>query len=284
MAYDNSTFLSQVKSRALVPDSQSTFANQDILNLANDKLHDAIVPMILSARQEYYTTSETFTVTSTDTTINIPYRSIGMSIREIKRVQGNNENDLPFIPIEDSNFQEEGFQILANKIHIKGFTGDVKIYYHLRPGDLVETSKAAKIASINTSANTVTVSALPTNFTNGMTVDFIEHKPGFSTVAFDATVTGISGTTISFASLPTKLAVGNWIAEAEQSPVPQMPVEFGSFLAQYTSSKVLEGLGDFEAAQLAESRLGKLENDALTQISPRMRGETKKITGHRRRG
>tara|TARA_R110002020_G_scaffold110956_1_gene256279 strand:- start:203 stop:1057 length:855 start_codon:yes stop_codon:yes gene_type:complete len=284
MAYDNSSFLAQVKSRALIPTSQSTYQDQDILNLANDKLHDAIVPMILSARQEYYTVSETFTVTANSKTINIPSRAIGMAIREIKWVQGDNEHDLPFIPIEDSNTREEGFQLLANKLHIKGFTGDVKIYYHLRPGELVETSKAAKIASIDTDANTITVNALPTNFINGMTADFIEHNPGFSTVAWDYTVTGISGTTISFASLPTELAVGNWIAEAEQSPVPQMPVEFGSFLAQYTSGKILEGLGDFEAAQVAESKLKKLEDDALTQISPRMRGETKKITGHRRRG
>ncbi len=87
----------------------------------------------------------------------------------------------------------------------------------------------------------------------------------------------IAGADITFASLPTDLAVGDWIALAEYSPIPQVPFEFLPVLAQMTVIKALEANGDNEGVGRAKKDLEVLQANAIQLITPRNHGEPKRI-------
>jgi hypothetical protein len=79
------------------------------------------------------------------------------------------------------------------------------------------------------------------------------------------------------ADRPSELAVGDYIALADESPIPQIPVEWFSYLALLTAVQTLESLGDSDAAQLVAQRLQKIEKNALSLISPRIKRKSKAI-------
>lgn len=288
MAYTNDTLLAQIKSRAFIPTDQSTFTNQQLLDLASDELNNTILPMIQKTRNEFYVTSSDHSVTASSRSIDMPYRALGLALRDVVRINGSDEISMPLIsPENKDNFNDTngyGFYLQGNKIKILGtFTGSVRLYYYLRPGDLTETSNASKITSIDTGTNTVVVASAPTTWTTATILDLIQYRPGFDTRSTDLTVSSISSNTIVLSALPDGLIVGDWVTVAETSPVPQIPIEFYPYLAQLVAVKVLEGVGDFDGMNAAGSRLAGLEKAALQLISPRVKGEAKKLTGHRRR-
>lgn len=287
MAFNNTTLLDQIKARALIPTDQTTYTDADLLELATDEMYSTILPMIMRTRNEFYVTSSDHSITSSSRSIDIPYRAIGLAVRDVVKVSGDDEYDMPMISPENKDLftgtNGYGFYVKGNKLIVTGtWSGTVRLYYYQRPGSLTETSNARQITAIDTGTNTITVASVPTDWTTSTVIDLVDYRPGFDTLSSDLTISSISGTDIVLPSLPDGLAVNDWITVAETSPVAQIPAEFHPYLAQLVAVKVLEGVGDFEGMQAAQSKLEQLERSALTMISPRIKGEPKKVVGHRR--
>src|SRR5690606_8653031 len=98
-------------------------------------------------------------------------------------------------------------------------------------------------------------------------------------LGIDQTITGISGTTIEFSSLPDELAVGDYVCLAGESPVPQIPVEFHALLAQEVVVKVLEALG--KSTKDAKDDLKTLKENLPNLITPRVQGESRRVVNRR---
>lgn len=287
--YTSTGLLEQIKRRAFVPTNQSTFTDAEILEMASEEMQSIVVPAILSAREEWYVVVEDFIVDSTTNKVAIPPRAIGGAVREVTWLQGDVEWNLPRQSLEDRVYKDnqgpiQSVYLQGNDIHFIGQeTGALRIYYHCRPGELVRTSQAGQITAFDAGANTITVSNVPTGWATGTIVDIIQGVPHFSHKAVNATIQSISGNIITLDSLPGDIATSDWVAPMDQSPIPQVPVEWFSYVAQACAVQILESVGDTEAAERAISRRDKLHKTAMQLVTPRIVGETKKAVPQKNR-
>ncbi len=90
-------------------------------------------------------------------------------------------------------------------------------------------------------------------------------------------ITAIDNTlnTITVATLPTGLVVGDWICPAEMSCVPQIPYDMFPLLAQRGVIRCLESLGDTQNLQIAERKYQDMAVDFARTVSPRIEGTRK---------
>ena len=282
--FNNDYLLKQIKSRAFIPTSQKTFTDQDLLDLATDEMQHKVVPLIMQSRGEFYVSSLDYTITPESRSISIPYRAIGLAVRDVVRVDGDKEHSLALIsPERKSDSLRDACYLQGNKIIVVGSGADtIRVYYHARPGGLTETANATLVSAIDRDLGVISLTSTPSNFSASALIDAIDSQPGFDLHGSDIIINSISGTDLTVNTIPTDLQIGDWIVNAQQSPVPQIPVEFYPLLAQSVAVKVLEAQGDFEGMQAAQLTMEKSESNALLLISPRIKGEAKKVMGHRR--
>jgi hypothetical protein len=106
-------------------------------------------------------------------------------------------------------------------------------------------------------------------------MDIVDYKSGCSVKAEDIVNTNVSGTSITFtaADLPSDLAVGDYVALSNQTPVVQLPDEFHQCLSQAVICRVLEALGDSDMYSIAADRLNKKIEAAQQLLTPRVESE-----------
>ena len=289
MSYTTNDLLDLIEKRVFTPINQNTLDKADILNMATDELRSIIVPAILSAREEWYVVKQSYanTVIDQDVGIPIPTRAIGGALREVASKQYGN---MPRRSLEDVNEYSvngdlTGFYLQGNNIKFFGSdNSDIEVYYHCRPGKLVETSLAANVGSFDLSTRTITSGSVPNTWVTGTKVDIIHGKPHFDHKSVSLTISSVVNGVITFnEDLPTNLEVGDWVSLEDTSPVPQIPVDWFPYLAQATAVQILESLGDFEAANYARGRQEKLHKHAMQLLTPRVQGEPKKVVPSKNR-
>ncbi len=292
MAYSSDDLLSIIKKRAFLPVSQETFTDQDILDMATDEMYSQVVPDVLSTREEWYVTPQSVAITSSTTSVDIPSRAIGGSLREVQYDRGGSQLwDLPRLDLEDKTYTDasagsiRGFYISGNQVQLLGnCDGNLILYYHARPGRLIPTADVPKVQSVNLTTNTITLDiASPWNI--GDVVDVIKSKPHFEYRNLSLTITNVAGTVITVAeALSDKIEVNDWVSSEDTSPAPQIPVEWFPFLAEAVAVQIFLSQGDAEAAQAAESKMNKLKNSALKLMTPRVEGEPRRLVPPKNRG
>jgi hypothetical protein len=283
MSNTSDNLISSIKTKASVPTSQNLFTNQTFLDILNEELLTSIVPQIMSVKEEYFVADYDITVTSGTNSYSIPERAIGGKLRDVQLVSSSQTHSLPRLFQEDDNYSTSdrfGFYIKGNKIIISptptNSTDTLRLSYYRRPSKLVLTSACAQITSIDTANNQVTVSSLPSTITVNTEIDIVKNKSGFECLEIDKSISGISGTTITFSSLPTDLSQNDWICLAGESPIAQIPQELHPVLTQAAVVKCLESMGD-NKWQVAEQKLQQMKEAVFQLISPRVDGESKKI-------
>jgi hypothetical protein len=119
---------------------------------------------------------------------------------------------------------------------------------------------------------------VPSTFTTSLKYDFLRSKSGFDPLAITKTATAVGTTSITFAAadLPTGLAVGDYVVIEDTSPVPQIPVDWYSYLSHLVAIQVLETV-DQENAALLTKALPKMKANALSKIAPRIVKKSKSI-------
>jgi hypothetical protein len=283
-SYTTSDLLSSIKTRAMIPTNQSTLTSARLLALANEEVSLGLLPLIMSTREEYYVTYKDYAANLSS--YEIPTRAIGMKLRDVVAINAaGDERNIPQIDPSDKEFypssnNQPAFYLRNNKvIFTNPPTDSIRMYYYIRPSQLVETTAAAQVTSINTVTGAVDVSSLPATFLASTSVDFIKASPGYETLAMDVSISSTGPTTINFTAsdLPSGLAIGDWIALAGESPVVQLPYELLPILAQRVAVKSLEALGDAQGMQLAQGKLQEMERAAFTLLEPRVDASPKKI-------
>ncbi len=287
--YTVNDLVTSVKARASVPESDGTITSQDLIRFANEDLDENIIPLILSTREEYYLTYKDFDIVSGQLEYDIPYRAIGMRVRAIKPIVDGKEGTLfSHIPLElvdnydfDTN---RGFYlrndkiVFVNPLYSGGSGGAFRVYFYLRPNDLVLTTRVGTIESIDTATNTVTVTSFPSVINDNSEIDFIQSTPNHRTYAYDIPVSSVSAASrqITASSLPSTLQVGDYVCLAGETPTPQMPVDVIPVLEQAVVCKVLESIGDTEGLNNATKRLQKLEQRLMAVLDSRVESPGRK--------
>lgn len=285
------SFLDKVKRRITVPSNQVLLDNDNMLSMADDVTREQMVPLIMSVNQNYFVVEETIPVVTDQTVYDIPYRSIGRGLRDLKMQQGSDLNaisSMSLIALEDAH----RFGNNANPPLYFYFRGDKIVlvpvpqsddyqmicFYNLQPSRYIQTTDAALVVSIVGAV--VTCSDVPTTMTSGVEIDFIQGKSGCSILDMDVAISSATSTTITFASaddIPDDLVAGDYISLAGTSPVIQMPDEAVPLLECWTAERICYAIGDFDGAQVLVNRAQKIEENLKKVLTPRIEGAQTKI-------
>lgn len=286
MAYTTTELIADIKLRSFLPTSQATFTSADTLLLADAEMQTAVIPLVQSLRSEYWLTYKDYTITAAQANYDIPVRAIGMSIRDVQYVYASGAvKSLPQMDVEDILTTISGdpsaFYVKQNQIYLwptpSSTIDTLRVYYQLRPGQLVLTTAAGLISTISTGSNYVTVSSIPSDWDNGDTYDLIRQDGASEPLAIDQAATTVASTTITFtATMPTALRVNDYVALAGQSPIPQIPAELRPVLAQAVAVRMLESMM-LPGVDFAKKTLDREIQTATALLTQRVQGEPKKI-------
>ena len=278
------TVIAGAKVRTLLPGGELTYTNQELLNLATDEILSYIAPKIQQVRQSYFTAVIDVPIVKDVFKYRIPYRSIGGAIKEVKKKNSTTGSrlNLPLYSLGELNGRREnrseGIAIDGAHLQLVGSQNldsyDIlEITIYMRPSQLVPVNQAAQVVAIN--SLTVTVNTLPSSLLAGVKIDFIKSEGLNDIYAFDQPIQNIDAgnLAITFASLPDDIEVGDYIALAGETPVPNIPLDFYPLLEQRLAVKILEGLGDTQKSQAAQQKAQELETYLIATIVPRIEEE-----------
>lgn len=259
----------------------------DILAYFNEEQRLYLTALLKSVREEYLVREADHDVTIVASTprYRIPTRCVGAALRSV-RIVGASNASTPLTRIEPENSHlypgtgaPYGYMLRGNTIQLlptpQG-SGTLRLSYLQRLSTIVEAAACGEIATINPGAGSLTVSAAPATFTSSVTYDLCRGTPGFETLAIDQAAT-VAGTTITFTSgLPTDLAVGDFVALAGETPIPQVPLECHALLAQRVALVIADDSGS-ATAQGAAKKLERMEKDLQTILSQRVTGSARPV-------
>lgn len=270
--------ISALKIHGSFPTSNDLFSTSDFLVLYNHQLKAVITPMMLKLNEEFFLQSKDFTIAS-GSTYRIPTRAVGAKIRDLQKVDSSgNISSINRLFEEDRPRSASGFYMLRNSVELSSdFTsGTLRMKYLARPNTLVATSASGQITSINTGTNQVVVSSAPSTFATNTVVDLVQNLNPYDLLAMDYVLSAVSGTTLTFSSLPDGLAVGDWVCIATESPVPMIPEELHPVLIQSALVKCLSSKKD-KVYDQEMITLDRITMDAVNMLDPRVENNSTKF-------
>jgi hypothetical protein len=295
----SSTLIDSVVSRAMLPVNQVTFQDVDFLRFATEELDMAIIPFVLQYHEDYFLTYVDIPLEDGRNKYTIPYRAIGNKLRDVAFVDvGGAIFEMTRITIDDISYYQYGggnaftstgfrvFYIQNNEIVLlpeamSNPTGSLRVSYYIRPNQLVDESRVATVTSVNPSTGEIGVSSVPSNITLGINLDILQTRSPHKCLTTDIMATNIDTVnkiiTFDPTQLPYQLAVGDQIATAEESCIPQIPTDLHSMLAQRVACRCLEALGDQQGLQAANTKLAEMEQKGASLIDDRVEGAPLKI-------
>ena len=285
-AYTTAKFLAAVERRSFAPENQTTFDTTDILAIADEVIKSKILPAILKPREEFYATYKDYSITEDQAAYEIPVRAVGMLAREVVVVRDSKITPLARTELDritstqstgnaPESFYFRGSDLVLHPI--PGSTQDtLRVYYYIRPGELVEAADTAVISAINTTTNVVTVNTIPSTWATGNTFDFIRKNGAHDYRGVDYTSTLVSGTDITFSSLPTGLVVGDYLALEGESSLVQIPPDFQPALVTLTAAVLIKSQNQTNGDKLEKEGM-ELLVEAQKMVTPRAIGEDQVI-------
>lgn len=284
--YTTQRLLADIKRLGHFPTNQNTFQDPDLLAMFDYELQTFIVPMLMRVREGFFTRHVDYAISSSEGRYPIPERAIGSRLDDVQLVIGNYIEQLRLIQIGQLDSQvgspvgARAFTIQGNDIVLIPIptSGILRVYYHTRPSQLVATTACGQILSINTALNQVVVGSVPSTITLTSVLDLVSNTSGFDSEGENLTLANLTGTTLTFnETLPTDLAVGDWVCLAQQSPIAQIPVEIMPLLTQAVVVKVYEIQGYQKKMESAAVKLQQMQSDLMALITPRVEEAPKVI-------
>ena len=296
--------VASVKTRGLIPSSQNTFSDSDIINFLNEELNLSLIPMIVSVREDFFLKKKSVAVVSGQAEIGVPERAIGNALKQVFFVDASNNRRQ--IIKTDENIKRvltptsgtpEYFFFQGDEIVLvptpNASSGYVEFYYLERPNQLVPVSSAAKITAISSVGGTTTFTVdtdLTSTFTSSAIsagtalADVLSGKSPFMLWSTDLAVTACTSSTIAVATSgvtggggSVEPVVNDYICVAQQTPIPMIPQELHPILAQMGSARIMEALGHTDKLQVVNAKLKDMMLAAFNMICNRVEDQPKRI-------
>lgn len=293
--------LVSIKRRCMIPTSQDTFSDSDLIDFLNEEMQIGIVPKLLQMKEEFLVFDEYVRILPSISNYSVPERAIGSKLREVSYSDNSNsdyanEYEMTQIgvderynlwstnTVETSNwkrFYMEGSDLVLFPSVSTNPVGYIRFFYHIRPGMLVNDSEVAVVSNIDRTTGTILLSNAPTKFQSSTQYDFIKSKSPHNIISIDRTAVAYStgAKTIQFDpnDIPSTLQIGDYIAAAGESCVPNIPTELHAMLAQRVAQRVLEAIGDSQGLTNATNKLAEMENNMAVMLNARVEGAPRKI-------
>lgn len=283
MGLTTTDIINSIKRRGSFPASNTLFSNSDFLAILDEEMVNTILPLFSIINEEYFVEYHDVTLTPGTSGYRIPTRAVGVTLRDVQLISGTNITSLIRLYEEDktsTDNNQQGYFLKGNKVIVSPTPTQaetLRMVYFRRPSKFVLPSACALISSIDTGTNQVVVSSVPSSMTTNVVVDFIQANTPYDILSQDAVISGISGTTISFTSLPSELAVGDYICLANQSCVPCIPEEFTPILIQAALCICLSSKKD-DSAKFEIQKLEKMSQYLVDLVAPRVKSGDKVIS------
>lgn len=301
--------IKSIKRRGFLPNDQVTFTDEDFLEMATEEITIGLMEQIIKARGDYLIYSIDVPIVEGQTKYNIPVRAHGSKLREASINDANSPDEVVYdmvqVAVENLSDVENHYStnarsifylennrvVISEDLASAGGVYNLRMYFYMRPNKLVTASRAATIVSIADSTEVIdsvsvpvkilSFSSLPKHFSSALEYDITTHKSPNSILNFDLTPVSINLTlkTITFraADFVEDIAVGNYVTQAEESMVPNIPTEYHPIVAQRTLRACMEAMNDDAGFQKATLKLQEMEDQVFKMVRNRVEGSPKKI-------
>ena len=228
--YTSNSLISAIKRKISFPISQNTFSEDDLLAFANEEMMISQVPSIMTYHEEYFVATKTVTLQDNVSKYAVPDRAIGQKLRDVFwQDQQGNLFEMTRIPAEDKSFFnaniststdihkfyiENNSVVLVPTLSGQPAPGRLRMYFFIRPNQLVVDSHAATVSSFKltlTIQNNATIQAESSNIVvnNTSIVPIVGPPPITSQFQIGATA-AISATNMA-AAITATLSVSEGI-------------------------------------------------------------------------
>lgn len=288
--YDVEQLILTIKRACSVPTSQFTYTNADWAALANDMLQTTVVPLMMSAREDYFVTFEDVNAPATGI-IPFPAKAVGSKLRNVCFVSQSTPLILTNIPRLDLDvvagvgytnpltlcgFYIQGSDLVLYPTNSVQTGNPIRLYYYRRTLVLAQPSEYGRVLSVDAMTGTVVLDVVPNDWEIGTELNSVGSQPNFLITNDLTTITNLSAPSIVLDSVEG-IEVGDYLSGVGYSAIPQVPIEAHNYLAQLTAAKALEGLGDRDGMKAAYEEAEKLKTSLLIMVSQRVDGSVKKI-------
>lgn len=286
--------ISSLKNQYVIPASQNLFQDPDIVDLMDNEMRQVIVPLILSAREDYWTANYDQPVTGAST-YTIPPRAVGGILRDVVFLdsQGNEiemtrlspaqiKSTFPFgyqLPLYTFGFYLRNDAVLPypqQAINATAYTLRMKIFR--RPNNLTLKSNCGQITQIV--GNVLTLSNFDSSWTTSTKFDIIQLSPPmFTSLQDDNVITALNSAanTITLQTVPTNLAVGMWVCPQYMTCIPQIIYDAYPLLILRGICALARSIRDTQGADRAEKEYMASVPRLLGLVQPRVQGTAKKV-------
>lgn len=293
MAWTTANLITAVKDRQMFPDASSgSLSPAVLLQYATDELLITIVPMLMKLREKYYETYIDFDYSEYTPTVDIPHRSIGTTLSAVQFISGDVIR--PINPIDPSNISTMTTSTIPSNFYFQnnsvvfypapaGAYGTVRLRYFQRPSSLALTTDCAQITAFDPLTGVATC-VPPSQWITGDLFDFVPRNASQATpYNIDSVITAISTSSMTFTLTEAQAAlvrVGDWIALAGYTPVPEVPFELQAVLTQATCCRGLAAIKDQAGLESAKIDLNAYLLAAVNLLTPRDQLGLKKVVSN----
>jgi hypothetical protein len=294
MAWTTTELLADIRSKAYISDTHPEYTSAVLLRYADEEHRTGILPALLRIREEYNVTHSDQSITAARQSYRIPSRAqLGLVRKVFLLDTSGNAKEPPYLAPETLELYSGqtaalsgigGYTVSGDEVYLlptpANTEGTLRIKYYRRPSKLVAPSTAADelphVITAGVTTTTLTLGAAH-GFDDGDLVDVVQANPPFSVLAQSIAVSSVTGTTVNIPAVITDLAVGDYLATAEETPVPLLPAELHSVLAQAVAVRVLKESGSLARHSLASAQYDRDLGSCLSAMTPRQRGSATKV-------
>lgn len=300
--------IKNIKRRGFVPNDQVTFSDEDLLEMATDEITLGLMESIIDARGDYLVYHIDVPIIQNVNKYDIPSRAHGNKLRDVTVNDANNPEiviyDLYQTTEEDqldarnyytrntkSIFFLENNKIVLTPDLVRSSSYVLRMYFYMTPSKLVPVSRAGTIMSISDGVETVdsvdipvkilSFSTLPKHFTSTLKYDVTSDVSPNKITNFDLTPVSVNLTqkTISVraSDLIEPILMGNYVTQAGETIVPNIPSEYHPIVAQRTVRACMEYMNDDAGYAKATTKLQEMEQQVEKIVRSRVEGAPKKI-------
>lgn len=287
MATTANDLISKVKSKTLLPTSQDTLSEEDILARANEEYEQYLIPLLKRYNQAYLEVEENIAVTAGNDLYKIPTRALGGTFTGLTLVDATNtRHDLKRIERFEreiySNSSVPVYYIQGSSIRLvpePTTDATLEIGYVRRPNTLVLESASRRVTSVDATTNIVTLNSTASWLSSTAAFDIINTLYPADLVEIDLAASSISNATIQFADV-SNIEVGHILAAAGTSPYIAVPQELVPLLVERVVLRVWQALGDSEAMQASMLTINEMQKSMSLLVDNRAKQDPTIIVAH----
>lgn len=257
--------IKNIKSRTLLPTSQNTIADSDLLNRLNEELQQYLVPMVKSAHEEYLVVEEDLAIVPGQDAYKIPTRALGAAIKGLQIIRADNttytvrrisrEESLNYQLTGDKVFYFQGPNIRLCPSPTEAET--LRVAYVRRPNTLVSSSNTVLVNAVQDLQ--LTLAAAPVWLNISSKYDVIDHDYPSELKLLSVTPVSTSGNKATFASVGD-VAVGDYLAPVGTTSLFPLPEELAPLLEERVVLRIWQTLGDDAGVATAMKSINEMEH------------------------